>query len=66
MFEPKDQPLGRPVRPASNEPGTYEQQLAVIAAALYLAKRRRSNRREQWADARALLLPHARGEVADE
>lgn len=59
-------PLGRPPRPAANEPGTLGEQLAVAFLAIYLGKRRRTNSRQEWQDARALVLRHARPEARDE
>jgi hypothetical protein len=54
-----------PVRPAPNEPGTLQQQLMLIAVAIYLGEKRGTNSRLEWQDARRLVIPHA-GEALEQ
>ena len=56
------QPLGRPPIPSPNEPGTFAEQFAAIGLSLYLGRRRRTSARDEWDDARRLVMPHARTE----
>lgn len=60
-----DEPLGRPVRPAPGEPGTLGQQWSAVGLSLYLAARRRSTARDEWDDARRLVMPHAADDGGD-
>ena len=52
--------LGRPVRPAPGEPGTYGEQFAAAWLSVYLGRRRRTSAAAEWGDARRLVIPHAR------
>lgn len=51
-------------RPSADQPGSLAQQLAAINVALYLGSRRNTSAAEQWADARRLVIPHARKQEA--
>ena len=57
---PHVQPSARPPVPAPNEPGTLGEQFAAVALSLYLGSRRKTSARDEWQDARRLVMPHAR------
>jgi hypothetical protein len=49
-------------KPAANEPGAFGQQIRLAFLAVYLANKRRQTVKHVWSDARALILPHAKGD----
>ncbi len=44
--------------PSCNEPGTLAEQLAAVNVAIYLGRRRGTDARSEWHDARRLVMPH--------
>lgn len=55
-----DQPGNSTPKPHQSEPGTLGQQLTTLIVALCLGERRRTPAAEQWQEARARSIPHAR------
>ncbi|TWU66906.1 hypothetical protein V7x_24780 [Crateriforma conspicua] len=45
--------------PSAGQPGTLGDQLSAVTVAIYLGRRRGTDARHEWDDARRLVIPHA-------
>ena len=52
-------------RPTPDQPGTLAEQLAAVDLSLYLGARRGTTAADEWADARRLVMPHARPDARE-
>ena len=63
--QPPPQASGKIASPTPDQPGTLGEQLSAIDLSIYLGARRRTSARQEWQDARRLVMPHARPDARE-